>query len=1296
MSILFGSPGAQKGPAPETKLRIQSSIAGISRAVGWGQGRTAGNLIWYQDFQKHTQKQGGKGGALSGGKGGGTTTTYSASLEMGLCEGPISAVSGVWNNKTKQALGSLGFTLFNGSYSQNAWSYVSTKYPSEALNYRGLAYVAAENFALGQSAELPNLTFEIRFAINTAIPTLPDADPKDIFYDTATNANYGMGLSAGDFGDLSTASLYCRAAGLVFSPVQTSAQSASSFLGDILNAANCETFMSQGKIQMASYGDADLNANGYTYTAPSAPLYDLTEDDFCPLQENGSLPSGASVSVQGPVHHVRINPQSIKNVIPVGYLDRSQDYNPDSYSAIDLASVAVLGQQRASKLDWSFICDRTVATTVAHLQLGRQGVRNWYAFTIKRKFRLLDPMDVVTITVPNTTLYRQWVRIREISRNSDGTLSVIAEEYLRGTGHAPVYGSEAPAGPKPNYDVAPPDTTTPVVFQMPSALAQGLAIGVAAGGTAGWGGGNVWLSADNAEYILVGKFDQPCRQGVLTASLAAGSDPDTTNTLSVDLAITEGTLSTGTQADADNRRTLCLVDGEFISYETATLVSGNKYNLTYLRRGLYNTAKSSHAAGKPFVYLGPAGGDVASNIVVIPYSADQVGKTVYLKITGLNYWDGGEPSLASVAAYGFTIPSPTGPEILPITSVVTKQRANDDGSISSGVQVNIPVPSDPTVTAAEVQWRLTSDISKVESQVIANILSGTFDIFGLPGGSNLEVSYRYLGQYANSAWSPWEAFVSLEAAIADAAVTIAKFAQGITPAEIVEMLPTTGNFTGRLAFLENDGTGKLYQYKDGDWSKDVDGADLIEGSVVFGKVAAAAIGTDQLRANAVTASKMFIGDTSNMLLNTDFSDADYWSQDLAGVLSRDTTSAELATLKATAALRTAVGNGTLSQDGGSYFASVSIEPGGKSYRFHLDVWQSAGYTGVFDIGLYYYDQAGSLVGFDFISNGNDFRSTANAADLLTTIDAIRTVPATAVKITFRVFADWSTTLNNAGYALGANPRVNRAISGELVVDGSITAQHLNVATLSAISANIGLVTAGIIQSSDGKTVFDLTNSRITFDNGTYMRVQGVGFGSSNQFIDWFGPHLSSVNSCNESNAKYYLRTDGNAYFGGSLLAGTLTNGISVSDLSDNPTAETAVFGSNGGTIVVNAGFSRNYAYQSLSNTAGSNSSGSLTGASVILYRSINGGAYASVATANITGSYGLVVTDQGVGANPRYRYNYSSVAGASLTYTDPTNNTQSRQYKLVVSGGGVGHTYQWNLAPPTQLTQITSVSCVEQ
>jgi hypothetical protein len=63
-----------------------------------------------------------------------------------------------------------GFTVFDGTTTQAPWGYLTGVEPAAALNYRGLAYVAAANYALGASAALPNLNFEIRGLFANAIP----------------------------------------------------------------------------------------------------------------------------------------------------------------------------------------------------------------------------------------------------------------------------------------------------------------------------------------------------------------------------------------------------------------------------------------------------------------------------------------------------------------------------------------------------------------------------------------------------------------------------------------------------------------------------------------------------------------------------------------------------------------------------------------------------------------------------------------------------------------------------------------------------------------------------------------------------------------------------------------------------------------------------------------------------------------------------------------------------------------------------------------------------------------------
>src|SRR5574337_1386661 len=58
-----------------------------------------------------------------------------------------------------------------------------------------------------------------------------------------------------------------------------------------------------------------------------------------------------------------------------------------------------------------------------------------------------------------------------------------------------------------------------------------------------------------------------------------------------------------------------------------------------------------------------------------------------------------------------------------------------------------------------------------------------------------------------------------------------------------------------------------------------------------------------------------------------------------------------------------------------------------------------------------------------------------------------------------------------------------------IIAGSIVAQFITVAQLSALSANMGTLTAGKIQSSDGRFTIDCTNELITITDGTNTRMQ---------------------------------------------------------------------------------------------------------------------------------------------------------------------------------------------------------------
>src|SRR5579875_1348490 len=664
MAGLFSSPKkpqAKQQPAV-SGLQIQTSAYGKVIPLVYGTTRLAPNLIWYGDFQaiahQSSPPSSGKGGVTggSGGKGGGggsTTYAYTAAVMLGLCEGPIEGLGTAWASKEVTTPAALGLSVFDGALGQAPWGYLATNHPGQALGYSGVAYAAAAPYALDGQGQLPNNNFEVVGIYARSVGGLPDADPSLVIADLLTNPRYGAGFPASRLGDLSTYQSYALAAGLLISPAYTEAAPAAKLLDDIATYTNSAFVWSSGMLTLVPYGDAAISGNGKSYTPPAAPLYDLTDDDFL---ANANASGAASATNDDPVLVTRKRPSDALNDIKVEYLDRANQYNTAIVEASDQATIDVYGLRFDQTRQAHLFANAAAARLSAQLLLQRQAIRNTYQFTLDQRYILLDPMDIVTLTDARLGLDRHWVRITEITENDDGTLLFTAEDYLAGTGSAALYSFQQGAGYGADYNADPGDALAPIVFEAPVQIAaSGLEVWLATAGGPNWCGCDVYVSSDGSTYKLAGRKHGPSRMGVLTAAFPAGGDPDTADTLAIDLSASNGALLSGTPQDADLGHTLCWVDGEFVSYETATLTGPNRYSLgTYIRRGLYGSAIASHAAGAGFARLDDA-------IFALPYDKSQIGAAVHIKLVSFNLYGGGIQQLADVADHVHVIQGPPPP-----------------------------------------------------------------------------------------------------------------------------------------------------------------------------------------------------------------------------------------------------------------------------------------------------------------------------------------------------------------------------------------------------------------------------------------------------------------------------------------------------------------------------------------------------------------------------------------------------------------------------------------------------------
>jgi len=770
MSI-FRTGAKQAAVTPDyTGLQIQTAVNALPVAIVWGQSKLAPNVIWYNNFQTIAQQSGGggKGGIFSSG----TTTGYSytSSVMMALCEGPIGGINQIWRGQSLYTLSSLGLSLFTGTTPQTQWSYLATAYPSQALAYQGTAYVCAANYNLSDSATLDNHNFEVLGFRNGSGANGVDADPAQIVSDFLTNAQYGIGFPASSiaaatlFGSGGDASLqtYCAAVGLALSPALNDQEQASSILGRWLQLTNTAAVWSGGLLKFIPFGDtatlagtaqtatisvvlpatgafitptpqvyvtlpsrfvadlgvtysvggtaftyigsatpsiagtyaiapngtyvfasADANAGvtiKYQYTTATSfvpnvtPIYNLDDADF-KAEHN-----------EDPLQVVRSDPYQAYNVWRIEIAERVNAYNLTTVEARDQNAIELYGMRIASTVTAHEICDPNVALIAGQLMLQRSVyIRNSYKFRLSWEYCLLDPMDLVTVTDAILGLSNAPIRIIEIEEDENGLLQITAEEFPLGSATAVLYATQPVSNSPINRNLAPDPVNTPIIFEPPSALVGTTAqVWIAASGGAGgvadpnWGGVFVWLSLDGSSYAQIGTITSPARQGVLTATLPAfgGTNPDTADTLGVNMAESGGVLSSATALDAQLTNTLCIVDGELLSYETATLTAANHYSLTTIYRGLYGTAAVAHSAAAAFARLDSA-------VFEYDLPPQYVGQTLYIKLQSFNVFGGGVQELSACTVYTY---SPTGVAIdHPIARSLLVSTSMDFGLVTEAV-----------------------------------------------------------------------------------------------------------------------------------------------------------------------------------------------------------------------------------------------------------------------------------------------------------------------------------------------------------------------------------------------------------------------------------------------------------------------------------------------------------------------------------------------------------------------------------------------------------------------------------
>lgn len=643
-----------------------------------GTTRISGNVIYYDDFTAIEHRE-----EMHSGKGGGHTQvnityTYTVAVALGLCEGEIEGIRQVWIGKNVYTYPSdtIQLTLFKGTKNQEPWAYTVGKHPDKALPYPGLAYMAGV-VDLGSGGYLPQYNFEVQGKLLHTGDGI-DVNPADYIRYVLDK----IGLKEVEIEGLQNYREYCAAADLLISTPSDKSrlQKARDIINDIAKLTNAYIFWSNDRFKIVPLEDRAVGA----WEPNRTILYDLTSNDFIP-QSGGAL-----------VTYQRKDSSAIFNQFPVEFINRDNGYEKESVSYTLTEDVVMDGVRQAEPVQAHYLYTKQRAVKLAE-QIARRNkyCRNKYTFKLPWNFCRLEVGDLVSLTDEYSGLDKEVVIIDSVVEDTNGILTFTAISRPPGRYKAPKYEVKDTKRPFVDFNQPAPDTDTPVIIQPPADLtANGLEVWLGARGKEkGWGGCEVYVSDDNTHYKHIGSISAAARMGVLTKGITKDER---------DIFVrTNGTFISGTKQDAERGNTLCRLDGECLSYQTAVLQSDGTYKLCDCIRGQYHTVQTEHKEGDMFCRID-------ETLLRVPFRKEDIEKKIWVKLPAYNIFGSGMQEISEVTAYQYQLK----PYYIPLVTNVTaytRYRQLSPGELRYDVVISWAKPQGmQTYLEGDVWYRIVS------------------------------------------------------------------------------------------------------------------------------------------------------------------------------------------------------------------------------------------------------------------------------------------------------------------------------------------------------------------------------------------------------------------------------------------------------------------------------------------------------------------------------------------------------------------------------------------------------------
>lgn len=675
-----------------------------------GTTRVSGNIIDYEDFTAHEHKSTTRTGKGGGSKHTEITYTYTVAAAIGLCEGPIKGIGKVWRDKEVYQYPNekIELTLFKGDYGQTPWPYMLSKHPDKAMPYSGLAYMAGV-VDLGDRGSLPQYNFEIQGKLLETGDGV-DVNPADYIVHVLQSVGADVVIDGID-----NFRAYCKAADILIStpPNQKSAK-AQQVINDIAEITNSLVFWSTDRLKIVPLADKPIG----DWTPANQIQYDLTADDFI-AGSDGQL-----------ILYKRKDLSEAYNEATVEFINRANSYEKETVSFEVVADVQRNGLKPASKKAAHYLYTKARAQYYAEqLAMKRLYAKTQYTFRLDWAFCALEVGDLVTLTDKSCQLDHQIVVITSVNEAADGQLELTAEGKPAGTYAPAKYNVHENERPFVDYNQEAPSVNDVAIFQTVGDVG-GNQIFVGVNAPSGWGGCSVWLSDNDQTYQRIGNISQQARMGRTKYGFAQNGN-------FCNVVINQGVLKSGTHIDAERGNTLCWVNGEALSYENVEVHPNNWFTLQGLVRGQYGTNAINHSADERFVRVDEA-------LFRYPYRKEDIGKTIYLKFTSMNLFGSNEQGLDEVQSYQYTIVPYYIPEVSNLT-LFTKYYEIGNGVLSFDVVAQFDVPPINSLDTVELWYREPSGTWKYGGSG-----NGQITVSGCELGHTYEVKLKVKDSHGNT------------------------------------------------------------------------------------------------------------------------------------------------------------------------------------------------------------------------------------------------------------------------------------------------------------------------------------------------------------------------------------------------------------------------------------------------------------------------------------------------------------------------------------------------------------------